>query len=137
MRIQHLKAPDDPDVQPTIRTLAADPNPWAARQGRMHLELVNHLETRGPAPDAFAYLSGDDLWLTPSNRYNRVWVSIAVVWRDYGPVRDGCPELYYRLGVKRGDSSLCHEERTRDLERVERVSCEPFGWVTRASFDSD
>ena len=137
MRLHNLMAPGDPDIKPTIRHLVADANPLAARKGRMLLELVSHLEARGPAPAAFAYLSGDELWLTPANRYNRARVHVAVDWRDYGPVRDGYPEMYYRLSVRRGGASLSREERSGDLSEVERAICEAFGWAARTTGNSD
>ena len=99
------------------------------------LELVNHLEARGPAPDAFAHLNGDELWLTPANRYNRARVHVAVVWRDYGPVRDGLPEMHYRLSIRRDGMSLSREERSSDLAEVERAICGAFGWATPGAGD--
>jgi len=130
VRLQNLTTLDDPDIRPIVLRLASDANPVAARKGRMLLELVNHLESRGPAPDAFAHLNGDELWLTPANRHNRVRVHVAVVWRDYGPVRDGLPEMYYRLSVRRGGVSLSREERSSDLVEIERTICGAFGWLT-------
>jgi len=137
VRLLNLMAPDDPDIKPIVRHLAADANPLAARRGQMLLELVSYLEARGPAPAAFAYLSGDELWLTPANRYNRARVHVAAVWRDYGPVHDGYPEMYYRLSIRRGGASLSREERSSDLSEVERAICGAFGWATPGDLDPD
>ncbi|KAJ3055983.1 hypothetical protein HK102_011267 [Quaeritorhiza haematococci] len=130
-------APGDPDIKTTVLRLSADANPIAARKGGMMLALVRYLEARGPAPTAFAYLSGDELWLIPTNRYNRARVQVAVVWRDYGPLRDGCPEMYYRLSIRRGGAGLSREERSSDPSEVERAICGAFGWMAREVGDPD
>ena len=137
MRLHNLMATGNPDIKPTIRHLAADANPLAARKGRMLLELVSHLEAQGSAPAVFAYLSGEELWLTPANRHSRTWVHVEVDWRDYGPVRDGYTEMYYRLSVRRGGASLSREERSGDLSEVERAISEAFGRAARATGDPD
>jgi hypothetical protein len=135
VRLHNLTTLDDPDIKPAVLRLAADADPAVARKGRMLLELVNHLEARGPAPDAFAHLNGDELWLTPANRYNRARVHVTVVWRDYGPVRDGLPEMYYRLSIRRDGMSLSREERSSDLDEIERTICGAFGWATPGTGD--
>ncbi|QEH34904.1 hypothetical protein OJF2_34490 [Aquisphaera giovannonii] len=134
MRIIPLLESGHPDVRPDLGPLAGHEHPWTARKGRMLLDLVAHLESRGPAPDAFAYVAGDELWLYPANRHNRARVQVAVVWRDYGPVRDGYPEMYYRLSVRR-PGAPGSEERARELSEVEDHIRRAFGWSAPAASD--
>lgn len=132
MRIIHLLNSDGRDVKPSIRCLAEDTNPPIARRGRMLLELVDYLESHGPAPSAFGHLSGQELWLTPANRYNKARVHIGVDGRDYGPLRDGLPEMHYRLVISRRAGLPPHrEERVSELSEVERLIWEAFGWAPR------
>lgn len=132
MRIIPLLESSHPDVKPSLEPLAGHGHPWMARKGRMLQELLTHLESRGQAPDAFAYVVGDELWLSPANRYNRAQIQVAVVWRDYSPVQDGYPEMYYRLSVRRpGVPGL--EERVRELSEVEDHIRRAFGWSSPAA----
>lgn len=95
----------------------------------MLLELVRHLEAHGPAPSAFGHMVGDELSITPTNRYNRASVNVQVDWQDYGTIRDGLPELHDRLTIRRGRSPRSRDERTRELSRVEHLIWEAFGWA--------
>src|SRR5262249_16153737 len=115
MKIIHLLELGDPDIKPVVRHLADDADPLVALKGRMLLGLVYHLENGGPAPCVFGYLSGDELWLTPANRHNRARVHIRADWRDYGPARDGIPEMHYRLSIRRPGSPLRRDERASEL----------------------
>jgi len=134
MRIIPLLRPDEPGIEPDIAHLACHEHPWVARKGRMLIELVAHLKSRGPVPRAFAHVVLDELWLSPASRYDPVQVKVAVVWRDFGPVRDGYPEMYYRLNVRRSGRPG-YEKRTAVLTVAEDYIWEAFGWSSGAAAD--
>ena len=127
MRIIPLLGPDGSDVKPTLVPVVGNEHPWMALKARMLRDLVAHLESRGPAPDIFAHVVGDELWLSPANRQNRVQVQVAAVWRDYSPLLDGYPEMHYLVSVRR-PGTPAHEERARELPEVEGHIRAAFGW---------
>jgi hypothetical protein len=57
-----------------------------------------------------------------------VRVSVWVDWRDYGPLRDGLPEMHYRLQVERPGKTITDDARAKDPIEAERIICEAFGW---------
>jgi hypothetical protein len=132
VRIISLLESGTSDVKPELGPLVGHEHSWIARKGRMLLDLVAHLESRGSAPDVFAHVVGDELWLSPANPYNRVQVHVAVVWRDYGPVRDGYPDMYYHMSVRR-PGAPGHEERAHELHEVEGCIRRAFGWAFPAA----
>jgi hypothetical protein len=121
---------DDTRIKPRLRQLAEDANPLVARKGRMLLDLVDHMEARGPVPCVFANLFGEELRLTRLN--DVVEVHVSVVWRDYGPVRDGYPVMYYLLSYRRPGSPLSRQGRARELSQAELLLLEAFEQVAPA-----
>ena len=131
MRIIHLTALDNPDIKPAVRQLADAVEPCAARKGQMLLDLVCHLEARGSDRTAFGYVSGDELWLSSTDQPTGARVHVRADWQDFGPVRDGLPEMHYRLSIRRPGSSLSRDERACEPSDVERLIWEAFGWASR------
>jgi hypothetical protein len=99
-----------------------------AQKGRMISELVRHLRDRGAAPRAFGYWMTDRLSLSPVRSVARASVQVWVDWRDRSPLRDGLPEMHYRLESRRGSNPLSHDERASDVADVERIVWDAFGW---------
>jgi hypothetical protein len=57
-----------------------------------------------------------------------VSVSVRVDWRDYAPLRDGLPEMHYRLQVERPGATLTEDVRAKDVFEAARSIREAFGW---------
>jgi hypothetical protein len=57
-----------------------------------------------------------------------IQVSVRVDWQDYAPLREGLPEMHYRLQVKRPGKTLSEDRRANDPVDAERILCEAFGW---------
>ncbi len=57
-----------------------------------------------------------------------VRLSVRVDWRDYAPLREGLPEMHYRLQVERPGKTISEDARAKDVVEAERIICEAFGW---------
>lgn len=132
-----LELPGRLDLASAFDATAQDPSPIQARKGRMLLDLVRLLESRGPAASVFGLVAGEELWLLPDNRHNRsrTRVDIRVDWFDHAPIRDGLPEMHYRLSIRRPGSALSRDERATDLNRVAECIERAFGWFPGGSND--
>ena len=60
-----------------------------------------------------------------------VKVTIRADWRDYGPVRDGIPEMHYRFRVKRPGKIATEDARAKDELEAKLIVCRAFGWYRR------
>lgn len=54
-------------------------------------------------------------------------VSVWLDWRDYGPLRDGLPEMYYRIQIENPGKTRTEDARAKDVAEAEHVICEAFG----------
>jgi hypothetical protein len=103
----------DNDVFAQAREQAASLDPVRAACGRMMLELMDYLQSRGPTPQASAIFFRNvlSIGLRTPTRGVRVWVD----WQDYGAVRDGLPVMHYRVDVDRPDSKLSENHRANTM----------------------
>jgi hypothetical protein len=130
MQIIILDLDSDPpewcDIEIPLRRLASSPQPVVAARWSKFLELVEVLRADGPHPEVQGLILCDELMLT--RRGNLATVRVRVDWRDYAPLRDGLPEMHYRVQIEPRFAKLSREVRTRSPEEVEGIIREAFGW---------
>jgi hypothetical protein len=126
MQIFNLQDREARDIEKPLRQLAATDDPLKAVKGQKLLNLVSYLQARGPAPEAYGSVRGQELWLSPWRRANRVSIQIGLDWNDYGPLQDGLPLMHYRVKIRRRGEVLTTEERADLPEVVERIILEAF-----------
>jgi hypothetical protein len=115
-------------IEVSLQELAANGNPLIAAKGRMLLQLVRHLRSSGPNPRALGWCFQDELHVFPNSSANHPSVTISVDWQDYGPKEGELPKMHYRLQISRPGATLSKDVRSKDVEEVERVLYEAFGW---------
>lgn len=128
MQIINLLDHDTHDIEAPLLRMASSADRLEAFKGQRLLELVQHLQAQGSAPRACGHFLLGELWLSPYNSSNRVLVKIWVDWQDYSALRDGLPQVHYRLQIQRGKSRLSREARVLTPEEAEQVIWEAFGW---------
>ena len=116
------------DIAIPLQRLATSPDRVVAARWQMLLDLVEVLRVDGLHPTAYAQIICDELDLWPGNPANRVHVRVWVDWKDFAPLRDGLPEMHYRLQIKRPGRIATKDARSRDAEEVNRIIREAFGW---------
>jgi hypothetical protein len=116
------------DVEGPLQRLASSPERLVAARWQMLLDLARVLRADGPAPEAWGLILGDELSLSPGTPANKVTVQVRADWKDHAPLRDGLPEMHYRLQIKRPGAKLSTDARARTPEEVERLIREAFGW---------
>lgn len=126
MRIFNWRDRETRDIEKPLRQLAANDNPLTAAKGQKLLALVRYLQARGPTPEAFGYVWGQELWLSPSPPANRVSLDIGLDWKDYGPMQDGLPLMHYRIRIRHREEVMPMDERVNLPEEVERIILEAF-----------
>jgi len=119
------------DIEALFVAMASSEDCLQAAKGRMFLELVRYLNSQGTAPQACGFLIGGEFWLKPANPANRNSVKIWVDWRDYAPLRDGLPEMHYRLQGARPGSRVSQDARAESPEEVAQAIWEAFGWTRK------
>jgi hypothetical protein len=94
------------------------------------LELVRFLALDDSPRTANALLVRDCMTLSPSRADLRVNANIEIQpdWHDYGPIRNGTPEIHYRVRITRPGVILSEESRVKNLEEVRLLICKAFGW---------
>lgn len=97
------------DLIDQLVELAGVAEPIAAAKARMLLELVEYLRSRGPTSVVGALLFNNALTIVFSHptRNVEIWVD----WQDHGQVRNGVPEMHYRLQIRNPDTTLSKDER--------------------------
>src|SRR5688500_8298122 len=53
-------------------------------------------------------------------------VRVRVDWQDYGPLRDGLPEMHYRFQIERPGKTISEDARAKDVAEAERIVREAF-----------
>ena len=130
MRIINLLDLDSQDIEPLLIKMTRSDDRLESFKGARLLELVRHLQAKGPAPTACGHLLLGELWLTPYNVANRVLVKVWVDWFDFAPLKDGLPEAHYRLQIERGKSPVSSDARANTVSEAEHAIWEAFGWST-------
>ncbi len=121
--------PDFCDVEVALQRRASSPIPLIAAKWQKLLDLVRVLRADGLQPEARALIVGEELSLFPRNPANRIVnVRVRVDWQDYAPLRDGLPELHYRLQIERPGAKLSKDARTRSPEEAGQIIREALGW---------
>lgn len=115
------------DLEAPLSAMATDPDRLTAARGRMLLELVRYLLTRGPNPQVGALVFEGEIELIPLRQTNARSIRIWVDYRDYGPVRNGLPDLYYRLQVERSTTRISSDHRVAAPAEVEQVLLQAIG----------
>ena len=112
------------DIRTPLVALEQNNDPVIAHRGRMFLELVNRLAELGPSPRTVGIFMMNELRLIAKKGPDKITAQIAVDWKDYGQVRDGVPEMHYRIGVHRHGKILTDETRTNDVVEAGRFILE-------------
>jgi hypothetical protein len=132
MRIVTLELDTDPpeprDIEVPLRRLASSPERLVAARWQKLLELIQVLRADGPYPEAWGHILGHELYLSPGNPANRVTVRVRADWQDFAPLRDGMPEMHYRLKIQQRGAKLSRDARAKTPEEVEQIIREAFGW---------
>ncbi len=92
------------------------------------LDLVHYLHAHSPEPQIYCHFYIMELRLSLFVPGKRVFIKLWIDWKEYGVARDGLPEAYYRLKIKRGQSVLSEDARVKSPQEVEGIICEAFGW---------
>jgi hypothetical protein len=101
------------DAFAELRALVASPERIASASGRMLLELVEYLQSRGPTPKAGMTFFNNELWI--SLRHPARGVTVWVDWQDYGETRDGLPVMHFRIQISNPDSKLSDNHRATTI----------------------
>jgi hypothetical protein len=128
MQIINLLDHERHDIEAPLLQMVSSEDHLEAFKGQKLLELVRYLQAQGPAPRACGHLMLGLLCLMPSGSASQVSVDVWVDWRDYGPLRDGLPEAYYRLQIRRGKAPCTRDARAATPAEAEQIIWEAFGW---------
>lgn len=120
--------PQTRDLELDLRKLASAPERFVAVRWQMVLDLVQLLRADGPFPEAYGFILGDVVLLSPANRANRVSIQLSVDCRDFTPFVDGLPEMHYRLKISRLGAKLTTDARSQDPGEAKRIILDAFGW---------
>jgi hypothetical protein len=114
------------DIEVLLRRRIATESHVSAARWQKLLELIQILRANGPYPEVWGHFFVDDLHLVTRNPANRTSVRLGVDWKDYGPLRDGLPDMHFRLRVKSENANLSKDVRTQDPREVEQVLLAAF-----------
>lgn len=108
-----------------IRPIPSDP--------RRDQEFKEHMEKwKAANPDAqFGDAKSREKFLHETRKFAGepdASVTLRVDWRDYAPLRDGIPQMHYRIEIKRPGQNLTEEARAQNSAECERVLRQAFGW---------
>lgn len=91
----------------------------------MFLTLLGFLHDQGDEPEIAGILYDTELHLIASHRY-KTDVTMRVDTYDYSPLKNGLPQLHYRVSIREHGEVLSRDLRTHDVGRVHRALAEIF-----------